>query len=290
MNKNKGFAPIAIVLIVIAIFAVGAIAHYVGKNSKTFTKTEENRNDASESTASSTICTPSSKPSLTIVSPKSGEKYYRNGVIDLQWTSCNLPASARITGKLVDVSNASSERALFCDGQFAPQCFQGNTGDVSVLISPSDTAGTYKIGIASSEDMSISSLSNSFTILANNAPDNAFHESGNDINGQHLGYVKDISLSNGVYYVKIDYVISTSCSDGIKCPNGYYLENQNTQLRTLPIASDAVIKMLEPGNPSSQILVTPAQLKDIISSRGQGLFWITLHKGAVTEVTEQYVP
>jgi hypothetical protein len=42
MKNNKGFAPILIALIIVAVLAVGGVAYYVGKKSNTLPKVEEN--------------------------------------------------------------------------------------------------------------------------------------------------------------------------------------------------------------------------------------------------------
>jgi hypothetical protein len=58
MNKNKGFAPALVLLIVLGIAVVGGIAYYTGKNSATVSMNNSEINNHQPNTNANTIITP----------------------------------------------------------------------------------------------------------------------------------------------------------------------------------------------------------------------------------------
>lgn len=78
MKNNKGFAPIAIVLIVIAVLAIGGIAYYVGtKNNSVPQNTQENNNqppaNQNNTTNTPVVNSNTTNTSFAILSPKEGD-------------------------------------------------------------------------------------------------------------------------------------------------------------------------------------------------------------------------
>lgn len=107
MNYNKGFAPIAILLIILGIAAVGGVAYYTGKNSPSKNevsttylspKEEQNINTTGQTTQqqqtpvaqNTSGCTTTSSPSITLLSPNGGEIYKSGQKITVKWKSCNV--------------------------------------------------------------------------------------------------------------------------------------------------------------------------------------------------------
>ena len=114
MKTNKGFAPIALVLIIIAVLAVGGIAYYFGKSSTVSTSATQNlpitnsnpvvnqNPNTSNTTKSPTAriinsvqnnpigCTSTSKPYITVLAPKTGAVLTSGHNFSITWTSCNV--------------------------------------------------------------------------------------------------------------------------------------------------------------------------------------------------------
>ncbi len=75
-------------------------------------------------------------------------------------------------------------------------------------------------------------------------------------------------------------------------PNDYYVRNANDVIRTLDVSDDAAVRWLpNAGDPSTEELVV---YSDWLADRGDRGFqpgvWLTIHDGAVAEISEQYVP
>lgn len=120
-----------------------------------------------------------------------------------------------------------------------------------------------------------------------------FKESGNDVNGQHLGYIKTISNTS----LSIDYIQWLSCDD---CGNGFRIVNDNPQIRTFKIAPTPHVEWIGFGDQAIETkdisLTTfvktfngepaPYSLYD----NGSHLYWITIKNGLVVGISQQYLP
>jgi hypothetical protein len=75
-------------------------------------------------------------------------------------------------------------------------------------------------------------------------------------------------------------------------PNDYMLINNNAKLRTLPVVDEARLLIIDPEHydPSTMIEVELADLKQVTSSTGGGLFWITVKAQKITRVEQQFLP
>jgi len=119
--------------------------------------------------------------------------------------------------------------------------------------------------------------------------------------------LKSISTQNGTSSLVIDYVqwISPCVADASTsyCMNGYAVVNSNSQLRTFPIASDVQVKLQtysithdSSGNFNWNQIVPLTVLAEALNNQTgmypakNLLYWITLNKGVVTDITEQYQP
>jgi hypothetical protein len=77
-------------------------------------------------------------------------------------------------------------------------------------------------------------------------------------------------------------------------PNDIWIRNVNTRLRTLPLEPTATIIVNvhgadRTGSTVEDIQISLAQLARV-ERLGDGVFWLTLAKGRVTRVAEQYLP
>jgi hypothetical protein len=76
-------------------------------------------------------------------------------------------------------------------------------------------------------------------------------------------------------------------------PNDYYIRNVNPRLRTLPVAADAQItvsSLASSANPTKDTPVTLAQLAGYFPTNVADPFWITVERGQVTGIAQQYLP
>jgi hypothetical protein len=71
--------------------------------------------------------------------------------------------------------------------------------------------------------------------------------------------------------------------------NGHYIRNKNPQLRTLPVAANVVVKVLNGnGDPSAFNVIGFDALPTYRNFHG--VFWITVKGGTVTTFEEQFFP
>jgi len=124
-------------------------------------------------------------------------------------------------------------------------------------------------------------------------------ESGDDVNGQHIGYIKNLTDTDGAYSMTINYVQWTSCKN---CPDDYSLTNTNTKLRTFPIAANAAVLLqtyshgATNGNFNWNQMVSLSDFAAIFAhpmndyTATRLLYWITIKNGTVTNIVEQYQP
>lgn len=141
---------------------------------------------------------------------------------------------------------------------------------------------------AESGQESVVVTTNSTGIMSNNTS-----AQGDDVNGQHIGYVTSVSGSGNNYSLVIDYIEwITDCTPNTQngsCMNGFQIVNNNPMLRTFPISSNASIKTFN--TDWEQVNITVQQFVDSFSNdTTYSLNWITLENGVVVEITPQYTP
>lgn len=312
MNKNKGFIGIGLILaIILGIVVIGGGAYYLGKSSDTKkeVKTEENNlpnnsevnqnqpvvdNNQQVNTTTPTTppvltdCTSSSTPSIKVLYPNGGEVYTVGQNVTFKWKTCNVPSSVHISAQIIGENSSSESLAFLCEGgasTWGPECL--NDGEQRLETS---RPGIFKINISTRERVEVSDMSdnyftiNSATILKTGESG----ESGDDVNGKHIGYIKSIDSKNNL---SIDYV--QWVSPCVACMNGFDVVNDNTKLRSFPILDTAQIKLQTYSHNSSggfnwnQVVSLPI-FKNALNSNL--LYWVTLKDGKVIEITEQYRP
>jgi hypothetical protein len=78
--------------------------------------------------------------------------------------------------------------------------------------------------------------------------------------------------------------------------NDYMIVNNNPKLRTLPVATDVRIQIIDPEHydPTTLLEVDLAKLRAEVVKRGgggsAGPFWITVRAGKITRVEQQFIP
>jgi len=269
MKNNKGFAPIALVLIIIAVLVIGGIAYYSGKspntlptnnvgesnlpqvNQNTVTNTPPVNNQVDNTannnarttitttTITTTACLPTTAPWIKVSSPKSGDTYTVGQETAIKWTSCNV---ANVYLGLINGGH---------DFGFLSESSVPASQDSYQWSIPNKTGSNYQIVIDNNSSApEVQGRSGTFTIdNANNIStiNSKASVSGNDVNGKQIGYIKSVSSSDGNYSLKIDYIQWVSpCvanSETSYCMNGYEIVNTNPLIRTFPISNNATIKM-----------------------------------------------
>ena len=121
--------------------------------------------------------------------------------------------------------------------------------------------------------------------------------------------IKKVYLKSGTWYVTADYIqfltgsaaaaAATAHGDESPPPNDYYILNDNTLLRELPVAAGANVKIMggeggDPANPRNQTIasfhdwyVSPDTAKNWVKG---GIYILTLSGGKVTAIDQQFVP
>jgi hypothetical protein len=80
-------------------------------------------------------------------------------------------------------------------------------------------------------------------------------------------------------------------------PNGYHIRNVNPRLRTLPVAADVEITLVDLDADPAEVTSSWVTLLDDLASEpsdhdlvSYNPFWLTLEGGVVTRIEEQFVP
>jgi hypothetical protein len=129
--------------------------------------------------------------------------------------------------------------------------------------------------------------------------------------GRHFGYVRSVDPEAGTIEFDLAYFLSgkeadrayqEATGDTGHVPNDHFVVNDNPLLRTLTLAPDAHLRLLDwnhccetffDGDVSlfAQAIQQQADVTDgDLIYRGQSQWWITVQNGQVTEIEEQYSP
>lgn len=89
-----------------------------------------------------------------------------------------------------------------------------------------------------------------------------------------------------------DAATTAAAEDGEESPpNGYYVRNQNEQLRNLDVEAVTPVLWYLSGDPSDSRQGTFAEWVDFLATQGFRLdIWLTIDEGGVTQIEEQWVP
>ncbi len=74
-------------------------------------------------------------------------------------------------------------------------------------------------------------------------------------------------------------------------PNDYYVRNENDQVRMLTVDADTPVTWYTSGDPNDEVTGTYAEWIEFLATQESYLgIWVTVESGAVTEITERWVP
>jgi hypothetical protein len=129
--------------------------------------------------------------------------------------------------------------------------------------------------------------------------------------GRHFGYVRSVDVDSGAIEFDLAYFLSgeeadkayqEATGDSGPVPNDHFVVNDNPMLRTLTLAPDARLRLLDwnhccdsffDGDLAlfAEAIGEQADVTDgDLIYRGQSQWWITVENGVVTEIEEQYSP
>jgi len=128
--------------------------------------------------------------------------------------------------------------------------------------------------------------------------------------GRHFGYVRAVDMEAGTIEFDLAYFLSGEEANQAyqeaggtgPVPNDHFVVNDNPMLRTLTLALDARLRLLDwnhccdaffDGDLAlfAEAIWERADVTDgDLIYRGQSQWWITVEKGVVTEIEEQYSP
>ena len=128
--------------------------------------------------------------------------------------------------------------------------------------------------------------------------------------GEHFGFVEEVDASGGTLVLDLAYFLTGEAAneaaaergDEVPVPNDYYIVNDNDRLRTLTLADDLELALLDWNNCCDERfegdLEAFAQAIDEGMIEAEGLvyngtfspYWLTVENGEVVRVEEQYLP
>ena len=99
-NKNKGFASVPLIIILV-IIVIGGYLLLRGKSQKEPEKAQAPSEETTQAPTPITqvplqTCLPTDPPSITVISPNGGETWTSGQQVTVTWTSCNVSANSQV--------------------------------------------------------------------------------------------------------------------------------------------------------------------------------------------------
>jgi hypothetical protein len=115
--------------------------------------------------------------------------------------------------------------------------------------------------------------------------------------GRWPGFVKKIDGDTAVTMDLVEFLTGDAAakawkkkypdSDEDVPPNDYFIVNDNTKVRVLPLASSVVVKVVSPDSPVADKKIPPADLDEFLDNI---MFWFTVKGGKVSQIEQQFLP
>ena len=127
----------------------------------------------------------------------------------------------------------------------------------------------------------------------------AYVDSGDYVNGRHIGVIKSVGAGNHTIDIDVEQFLTGDASG--TPDNDYYIVNQSKLVRHLTVADSAALR-LQTLAQDAPLATSPDKGKSIdwpafaqlwtthANAATNTLFWITLQGGVVVSVEEQFVP
>jgi hypothetical protein len=143
--------------------------------------------------------------------------------------------------------------------------------------------------------------------MGQNKPQNSNSKSidtrsnGNDINGLHMGNIKNIKKSSDYISLVMTYSLFVSpCLEGEECPNGYYIHSNDSTIHNLAVSPDIKVRLCThswkgDGNFNNNELISFEDFFNLYIEPNSTYvastyFWVKIENGIVTRIEEQYLP
>jgi len=126
--------------------------------------------------------------------------------------------------------------------------------------------------------------------------------------GRHFGYIRSIDVESETLVFDLAYFLSGDEAnqaagehgDETPVPNDYYIVNDNPRLRTLAVATDVEIRVIDWGHccdlvqgeiqPFVEAFQTEHHAWNAMYQGGESQYWLTVEGGVVVQIEEQYLP
>jgi hypothetical protein len=119
--------------------------------------------------------------------------------------------------------------------------------------------------------------------------------------GRWPGYLKKIDGESAVTMDLVEFLTGEAAiaawqkkypdSDEDVPPNDYIIVNDNTKVRTLPVAGSVAVMVIDGDGATANTTVPLADLESQLDGGLSGtLIWFTVKKGEVTRLEEQFLP
>ncbi len=126
--------------------------------------------------------------------------------------------------------------------------------------------------------------------------------------GRHFGYIRSIDPSSETLVFDLAYFLTgdeanqaaAEHGDETPVPNDYYIVNDNPLLRTLRLAPDVQIRVIDWGNCCEPVQGELQPFVDAFHTKhhpwnamypgGESPYWLTVEDGVIVEIEEQYLP
>jgi hypothetical protein len=115
--------------------------------------------------------------------------------------------------------------------------------------------------------------------------------------GRWPGYLKKIDGDTAVRMDLVEFLTGDAAakawkkkypdSDEETPPNDYFIVNDNTKVRILPLASSVVVKVVGANVPAADKKIPLADLDGFLDNT---LFWFTVKGGKVSQIEQQFLP
>jgi hypothetical protein len=145
------------------------------------------------------------------------------------------------------------------------------------------------------------------------APTGATGETGSPAeleDGKHFGFVEEVDPSNGTLVFDLAYFLTGEAAneaaaehgDEVPVPNDYYIVNDNDRLRTLTLADDVMLSLLDWNHCCDERF--DGDLDTFARAIDEGMFeaggfvyngtfspyWLTVENRQIVRIEEQYLP
>lgn len=127
--------------------------------------------------------------------------------------------------------------------------------------------------------------------------------------GRHFGYIESIDLEivpgsvafDLAYFLTGEEANQAAAEDGYETPvpNDYYISNDNPRLRTLVVARDVAIRLVDWGHSTGPFSADPGRFQESFALDEYPLgpykgkfvpYWLTIEDAVVVTIEEQYLP